>query len=126
MRTSHLILAGVAAATFGVIGAAPGAAETPQTKAPGTMPPATAPAQPSASMSAEQKAQMESWPAEQQAAYRAWPPETQSYYWTLTAERQGWFWRLQDQAKIAITAMTGPEREAAWQQIEQAVAERAR
>lgn len=115
MRISHLILIGVAATSVGAIGATPVAAQSQEPEAMSPMPPA-------ASLTAEQQAEVDAWPVEQQNAYRAWPAETQSYYWTLTDQRKGWFWRLRDDAKIAITAMTGPEREAAWGQIEQAVA----
>jgi hypothetical protein len=70
----------------------------------------------------DQQAEIDSWPAEQKAAYDAWPEETQAYYWSLPPERQMLFWRLSDEDKIALTAMTGPERDAAWTQIESSVA----
>ena len=114
MRKSHFILGAVAAVTFGVVASAPGSAQDVEEPAP---PPAPDP------MAPEAKAEYDGWPAEKQAEYDAWPPETQGYYWTLTPERQTMFWRLEDSDKIAITAMTGPERDAAWTQIENAFAD---
>jgi hypothetical protein len=69
-------------------------------------------------LSEAQQADYDSWAPEQQAAYAVWPEETKVYYWTLEPERQMLFWRLTDEDKIALTAMTGPEREASWGQIE--------
>ena len=111
MRKSHFILGAVAAVTFGVVASAPGSAQDVEEPAP---PPAPDP------MAPEAKAEYDGWPAEKQAEYDAWPPETQGYYWTLTPERQTMFWRLEDSDKIAITAMTGPERDKAWEGIESA------
>lgn len=102
MRMSHVQLIGVAIVTFGIIAAAPVAAQDEEPM-----------------LNPVQQEDLESWPEEQKAAYAAWPTETKSYYWTLTPERQALFWRLSDEDKIAITAMTGPEREAAWARIEQ-------
>ncbi len=108
MRRSHIYLCGVAIATLGLVAAAPGIAQDDG---------AAAMAEP-AEMSAEQQAQFESWPVDQQTAYELWPPETKSYYWSLAPEQQELFWRLTDEDKIALTAMTGPERDSAWEQLQ--------
>ena len=71
----------------------------------------------------EQKAEFDTWPPDQQYAYETWPAETKAYYWSLAPERQMMFWRLSDEDKIALTAMTGPERDSAWQQIESSASE---
>jgi hypothetical protein len=110
MRVSHLYLFGVAALTLGVVVVAPSAASAQDA------PSASAPASPQ--LSAEQQAEFDSWPGPQQAQYELWPAETQTYYWQLSPKRQSLFWRLPDEDKIAMTAMTGPERDAAWKQIE--------
>lgn len=110
MRLSHLYLFGVAIATFGLVAAAPIAAleqDAPSSSAPH-----------SPKLSAEEQAEFDSWSSEQQAQYQVWPAETQSYYWELSASRQGLFWQLTDDQKIALTAMTGPERDATWAGIE--------
>ncbi|QUL38463.1 hypothetical protein [Erythrobacter sp. JK5] len=70
------------------------------------------------SLTAEQQAEYDGWPPDMQSAYMTWPNETKGYYWSLTPERQGLFWRLSDDDKLALTAMTGPERDTAWQNIE--------
>lgn len=113
MRKSHFALFAVAIATVGYVAAAPGQAAVQEENGMMSMP--TDP-----ELTSAQMAERDSWPAEQQASYEAWPAETKSYYWLLTPERQALFWRLSDDDKIAITAMTGPEREAAWTQIEAA------
>lgn len=116
MRNSHYLLAGVALATFGVVIAAPaGAAQTQDNSAQSSV-------SAEASLSAEQQAEFDRWPSEMQTAYLAWPVETQSYYWSLDTQKQMVFWRLRDRDKIALTAMTGPERDAAWVQIAEIVA----
>lgn len=118
MRNSQLLLYGVGLATLGVVVAAPvNAAQADSNQG------QNATASSAAQASPDQQAEIDSWPAEMQTAYAAWPPETQSYYWTLIPERQAIFWRLRDQHKITLTSMTGPERDATWQQIEQAVAD---
>ena len=117
MRTSHIYLFGVAIATVGLIAAAPGAASS-------ALAPIAVQAGPEATaMTAEQQADFDSWPSEQQARYELWPAETRNYYWSLTPSRQMMFWRLTDEDKIALTAMTGPERDNAWGRIEQRAAE---
>ena len=125
MRLSHIYLAAVAVVTLGFVAAAPGAADGQDANAPqDTEPPAEAaetapPVEPAAPHDgAEEWTEFRSWPVERRAEYEAWPLETQTYYWTLTRERQALFWRLPDEDKIALTAMTGPEREAAWAQLE--------
>lgn len=121
MRRSHIYLAAVALATLGVVIAAPGTAQVEP-------PPAETPIdriEPDAerpSLSPEQQAAYESWPPDRKFAFDAWPTETQSYFWSLAPERQELFWRLADEDKIAITAMTGTEREAAWDMIEKSAA----
>lgn len=107
MRFSHAMLYGIAAATFGFLATAPGSAQTPDPMMSSVDEPTPA-----------QKAQMKNWSSDQQAAYKSWPAETQSYYWTLSPDRQMLFWQIDDETKLAITAMTGPEREAAWSEIE--------
>ncbi len=70
------------------------------------------------SLSAEQQAMYDGWAPDMQVAYDAWPNETKGYYWSLEPSRQDLFWRLADEDKLALTAMTGPEREKAWSGIE--------
>ncbi|MCK0128092.1 hypothetical protein [Erythrobacter sp. F6033] len=120
MRVSHIYLTGVALATFGVVLAAPAAAQDTDT-APidEVAPDSSAPGD----LTAEQRAEYDSWAPDQKFAYDAWPVETKSYYWTLSPAQQGLFWKLSDQDKIALTAMTGPERDSAWQMIEERSAE---
>ncbi|MFU7528208.1 hypothetical protein [Qipengyuania sp. ASV99] len=110
MRKSHMHLAAIAIVTVGFVAASPGASANPGALA--------AIAQTSPDLTAEQQAEFDGWTAEQQAAYRIWPAETQAYYWELSAQRQGLFWRLTDQDKVALTLMTGPERDTAWTRIE--------
>ncbi|MEE4537224.1 MAG: hypothetical protein V2J51_01865 [Erythrobacter sp.] len=111
MRTTHLYLAGIAIATLGVVIAAPVFAQDSDTAAAmaGMEEPMLDPTQ---------QAQYDSWPDNQRTAYAAWPSETKSYYWSLEPEKQALFWRLSDDDKVAMTAMTGSERDAAWSQIE--------
>jgi hypothetical protein len=112
MRKSHYLLTGVALATAGLVILAPaGAVQTEGSSA-----------QASITLTSEQQAEFERWPPEMQTAYSAWPAETQTYYWSLETQKQMIFWRLRDQDKIALTAMTGPERDAAWVQIAEIVA----
>ena len=101
MRMSHVQLIGVAIVTFGVLVAGPARAQADE-------PP----------LNPVQQEELDGWPEERKAAYAAWPNETKAYYWTLSPERQELFWALADSDKIALTAMTGPEREAAWTRIE--------
>ncbi len=70
----------------------------------------------------QQQAEVDRWPPIMQTTYRAWPRETKTYYWSLDGQQQQIFWRLRERDKIALTAMTGPEREAAWEQIADAIA----
>lgn len=111
MRKSHYVLFAVAAATAGYLTAAPGHAAVQDEDSAMTV-------QAEPELSPEQKAEHDSWPEAEKAAYAAWPVETKTYYWSLPFERQRMFWRLTDEDKIAMTAMTGPEREAAWSEIE--------
>lgn len=69
-------------------------------------------------LSPEQKAAFDTWPPDRQMAYETWPSETKAYFWSLNEKRQNIFWRLTDDDKIALTAMTGPERDTAWERIE--------
>ena len=110
MRMSHIYLFAVALATLGVVAAAPVAAQ--EEGAIDSLV-STAP-----ELTAEQQAEFDSWPSEQQAQYELWSAETKAYYWELPPSRQMLFWQLTDDDKIALTAMTGPERDAAWEQIE--------
>jgi len=70
------------------------------------------------SLSSEQQAIYDGWAPDMQVAYDAWPSETKGYFWSLSTSRQNLFWRLADEDKLALTAMTGPEREKAWSGIE--------
>ena len=121
MRKSKYQTSGVVAAALGFLAASPSIAEAPlalegpQEDGAGDAGPATATAP---QLSREQQAEVAGWPDKRQTAYMSWPAETQSYYWELTEARQTLFWMLSDEDKIALTAMTGPEREAAWSQIE--------
>ena len=121
MRKSKYQKSGVVAAALGFLAATPTIAEEPlaiegpQDDGAGDAEPASAPAP---ELSPEQQAEVAGWPADQQTAYMTWPAETQGYYWELSEPRQKMFWMLKDEDKIALTAMTGPEREAAWSQIE--------
>ena len=128
MRKSHIYLFGVAIVTLGFVASAPGAADgqDPQAEAEtaeveATEPPAqTEPAEPAAPHEgAEEWVEFSSWPVERQAEYQLWPLETQTYYWTLSRERQAVFWQLSDEDKVALTAMTGPERDRAWERLEE-------
>ena len=110
MRKAHFYLIGVFIATLGVVAAVPSAASIQQERA-AAVPPAP-------DLTDEQRTELQSWPVELQAEYELWPSETKAYYWSLTTERQKIFWSLSDQDKIALTAMTGPERAAAWDEIE--------
>lgn len=74
----------------------------------------------SAPLSDEQQAVYDGWAPDQKTAYESWPNETKSYFWSLSSKRQNLFWRLTDEDKLAMTAMTGPEREKAWAGIEAA------
>ena len=110
MRKSHIYLFAVAIATLGFVATSPGAAAVQEVPDRAVQ---SAPA-----LTPDQRTEFESWPTDQQTAYELWPAETQAYYWTLAPERQMLFWRLTDEDKIALTAMTGPEREGAWRQVE--------
>jgi hypothetical protein len=110
-----MYLFGVAAATAVYLAAAPAVAHAQdEMEDADTM---TEPV-PSAALDETQQADYDSWSEEQKVAYATWPVETQNYYWSLLPERQMMFWRLTDEDKVALTAMTGPEREAAWEQVE--------
>ncbi len=115
MRKSHLKILAVAGAAVCYVAAAPALAQDVQEAIPETVP--------SPQLTPDQQAEVLTWPADQQASYQLWPAETQGYYWSLAPERQALFWRLSDEDKIAITAMTGPERDAAWNQIENSFSE---
>ena len=121
MRKSHYLLFGVAAATLCLVVAGPVAASLQDEEVAEAAPPNAAPVEPGAN--SDKQATIAGWSAEKRTSYDAWPSETQDYYWTLTPKRQQLFWRLDDTDKIAITAMTGPERDAAWTQIEGAFGE---
>lgn len=115
MRKSKYQASGVVAAALGFLATTPSMAFAPQDEGAAD----AGPAQPSdPDLSSEQQAEVDSWPVEQQTAYMGWPAETKGYYWSLEPSQQMLFWRLTDEQKIALTAMTGPERDAAWQQIE--------
>lgn len=115
MRKSQYQMSGVAVAALGFLAATPSYASLPQDEG-GADAASSQVAEPE--LSSEQQAEVDSWPVEQQTAYMGWPAETKGYYWSLTPSKQMLFWRLTDEQKIALTAMTGPERDAAWQQIE--------
>ncbi|MBV7266803.1 hypothetical protein [Erythrobacter ani] len=118
MRRSHYYLAGVALATFGLIVA------TPTTAQEAGPPPGDAPIDQVApdtgsapTLTPDQQAQYDGWEPDQKFGYDSWPAATQEYYWSLAPDEQMLFWRLTDEDKIAITAMTGPERDSAWETI---------
>lgn len=111
MRKSHFALFAVAFATLGYVAVAPALAAVQDDGVEATIPP-------DPDLAPDQQAEFDSWPAEKRAAYEAWPAETKSYYWSLSPRRQMMFWALADSDKIALTAMTGPERDAAWDRIE--------
>ena len=71
-------------------------------------------------LSDERQAVYDGWTPDQKVAYDSWPNETKAYFWSLSSTRQALFWRLPDEDKLAMTAMTGPERENAWSGIEAA------
>lgn len=119
MRTSHIYLAAVALATLGVVVAAPVLAEQQAPPASSAPIDRIDPAKPSApGLSADRRAEYDGWSPDRKYAYDAWPAETQVYYWTLKPPQRSLFWQLSDEDRIAITAMTGTEREAAWKMIE--------
>lgn len=123
MRTSHIFLGAVAVATIAFVVTAPGAAQMEM--APGAAPiDRVEPKSPDAQkLAPDKKAQYDAWPPDRKAAFNAWPAETKAYYWTLPKPRQNLFWQIPDEDKIALTAMTGPERDKAWQMIEARTAE---
>lgn len=121
MRRSHIYLAAIAIATLCVVMAAPGAAQEEKSPSPTGVSPIEGMASgtpPRSSLSAEQQAEYDDLAPDQKFTHDSWPAETRSYYWSLTPEKQDMFWRLSDEDKIALTAMTGPERTAAWKIIE--------
>lgn len=87
-------------------------AENPAPPAPATD--ATA----SASLTAEQQSQYDTWPPAQQAQYDAWPADTQTYFWSLTGDRQELFWRLADSDKVALAGLPLEQQDQVWAQIE--------
>jgi len=111
MRKSHYCLFAVAIATFGYVAAAPSLAASDQAQE-------NTEAAESAALTPEQQSEYDTWPVGQQSEYELWPAETKGYFWSLTPGRQMLFWRLSDEDKIALTVMTGPERDGAWEQIE--------
>lgn len=121
MPKSNYHKSGLVAAALGFLAASPALADAPltagqpQEDGAGDAAPETANA---TQLSAGQQAEIGTWPADKQTAYMSWPAETQGYYWELSEPRQTMFWMLTDKDKIALTAMTGPEREGAWSQIE--------
>ncbi|MFL0356305.1 hypothetical protein ACI5KX_07465 [Erythrobacter sp. GH1-10] len=120
MRQSHIYLAAVAVATIGLVVAAPGASQNDMPVPSGEAPiDQMAPAIPPPDLAPDQQAEYDNWPPDRKYAYDSWPAETKGYYWSLSPERQDLFWRLSDEDKIALTAMTGTERESAWEMIEQ-------
>ncbi len=70
----------------------------------------------------DQMAAYETWPDDKRAMYDAWPTDAQAYFWTLPEARQSLFWRLGDNDKLAIVAMSDPDRDAAWTMIEERAA----
>jgi hypothetical protein len=56
--------------------------------------------------------------AEQEAEMQSWPTETQVYYQSLSPERQALFWALSDSDKVTLSNMPEPQRESTWAQIE--------
>lgn len=70
----------------------------------------------------DQMAAYDGWPAEQKAVYDNWPTDTQAYFWTLTPDRQSLFFRLAENDRLALTAMSDPDRDAAWQMVEEKAA----
>lgn len=115
MRISHALLFGVAAATLGFVVTSTGTAAPQDEQSATAMPPEMPDP---VDTTPDQQAEIDGWPAEKQTAYAAWPDETKGYYWTLSPKRQAIFWALTDSDKVALTAMTGPEREDAWERIE--------
>ncbi|MDC0886934.1 hypothetical protein OAS19_04005 [Altererythrobacter sp.] len=74
---------------------------------------------PGAEMTPERLSAYLGWSEEQRTQYDAWPVDTQVYYWTLSPPRQEVFWRISDSDKLALTAMSEPDRAAAWDLVEQ-------
>ncbi|MEM7779207.1 MAG: hypothetical protein AAF697_02310 [Pseudomonadota bacterium] len=114
-RHSHFFLIGVAFVAIAYVATAPGSAQASNPLVDAVSQTAMAG---DPSMSEAQKVEHDSWTADKQAEYAAWPAETKAYYWSLSSERRMMFWALADSDKIALTAMTGPERDAAWERIE--------
>lgn len=73
-------------------------------------------------LSEDQQDSYDRWPADRQAAYDNWPGDVQAYIWTLSPERRPLFWELADNDKLAMVAMSEPDREAAWQILERRAA----
>lgn len=74
--------------------------------------------QPPVERNLDQQDAYDRWPAERKREYDAWPGDVQAYFWTLSSVRRPMFWQLPDNDKLALVAMSAPDREAAWQIIE--------
>ena len=83
---------------------------------------AQAPATTTTSMTAEQKADYDTWPADQRTSYDSWPADQQAYYWSLTAKQRTGWWALTDQQRQQLLAMDPATRVAAWASIEKQLA----
>ena len=93
-----------------------------EASAPGTPPPAGAPATDMAqtdkpAMTAEQQGMYDAWPPERQADYDAWTPENQTYYWSLAPDRQEGYWALSADQRGQIYQMSPQQQEIAWQSV---------
>lgn len=115
MRISHCLLFAIGATTIAYVATAPGNAEPPMPEPSASQPADPVPEPPS---EADRNAEMAGWSPEMRTAYEAWPEATKRYYWSLTQPRQRLFWALAESDRIALTAMTGTERDAAWTRIE--------
>lgn len=77
----------------------------------------SAPGSAASTMTADQKAQYDSWPATRRADYDAWPAEYKNYYWSLTPEQQEGYWALTPEQREQIFKMAPEQRELAWKSV---------
>ncbi len=95
----------------------------PAMSSPPVSSPPTAPDTAALPMTTEQQASYDALTPEQQQALALWPGEVQAYYWTLPVPRQDLFWRLGDGDRMALSALSPEDGNAAWDMIERRAAE---
>lgn len=68
-------------------------------------------------MSAQERAEYDSWPPETRAMYDALEPEYQIYYWTLTPEQREAYGYLTDEQRAQLAGLTPEQQAQAWASI---------